>query len=278
MRSDPSSTADARTGCRLARITSAIGPASAANDDRCADPARDLGSAIAEEELSVFLQPIVDLVDGTTAGYEVLLRWFHPVAGQIDPESIMQLAMRTGLTDTLTFSIMARAIRAAAGWRNQAFLAVNVTASQLTSPGFTDGVLRILDEGSFAPERLVLEVTEHEPITAEACDHMARLRAAGVALALDDFGQAHANLSALESCRFDKLKLDRAFASNAAGRTATIQQTAAQLAVRLGMSVVAEGLETMEQVQMARAAGCTHGQGYWFGQPMPASLLLERPS
>jgi EAL domain-containing protein (putative c-di-GMP-specific phosphodiesterase class I) len=260
----------------LARITHGAHRSAAANDDRRADLARDLCTAIADEELSVFLQPIVDLADGTTAGYEVLLRWFHPTAGQIDPETIMRLACQARLADALTFSLMARAIRAAAGWRNQAFLAINVAASQLTSPRFVDAVLRILDEESFAPERLVLEVTEHEAIAAPACNHLARLRASGVAVALDDFGQSHANLAALESCRFDKLKLDRAFASSAVGQTATIQQSAAQLARKLGMSVVAEGLETMEQVQMARTAGCTHGQGYWFGRPMPSSLLLDQ--
>lgn len=274
-------TAAAPTGTRLARfgIASDLAPVGV-NDDAGPDLAADLARATAQDELSLFFQPIVDLATGATAGYEVLLRWFHSTAGQVDPERIVRLAAEAGLSHDLTRATLARAAQTAARWRSEAFVAVNVSASQLGNPDLAEAVQNILLQAELPAHRLVVEVTEHEPIgdTAAACRTIASLRAAGVAVALDDFGQAHANLAAIKACCFDKLKLDRAFASSGAGRGATIQRAAAKLASALNISVVAEGLETSEQVQIARAAGCTHGQGHWFGRPMPASLLMNTPS
>ena len=268
----------APTGCRLARFSGeVIPPPIGVNDDAGPDLVADLTQAIAGDELSLFFQPIVDLATGATAGYEVLLRWFHPTAGQIDPERIVRLAADGGLTDELTFATLTRAVTAAARWRGPAFVAINVSAGQLLQNDLAERVQATLRQANVSASRLVVEVTEHEAITdtGAACRTIASLRGAGVGVALDDFGQAHANLAAIKACCFDKLKLDRAFASAGPDRTATIQHAAAQLALQLGMSVVAEGLETVEQVHMARDAGCTHGQGYWFGRPLPASLMMN---
>jgi EAL domain-containing protein (putative c-di-GMP-specific phosphodiesterase class I) len=213
------------------------------NDDSEPDLAADLAAAIAHDELSLFFQPVVDLTTGATAGYEMLLRCFHRTAGQIHPERIVRLAAEGGLADELIHATLTRAAEAAAQWLDPAFVALNILASRLARPDLATSVQAILARVKLPAERLIVQVTGHEPIpdVAAARRTIAALRAAGIAVALDTFGQAHANLAAIEAGCFDKLKLDCAFASSGPDCT----------------------------------AGCSHGQGYRFGRPVPASLMMQ---
>jgi diguanylate cyclase (GGDEF)-like protein len=243
----------------------------------------ELRAAIQRDELSIFFQPIVDLETGRIRTFEALVRWFHPEKGELRPDEFIPVAEDTGVIITLGNWITAQAAKAAAGWPEDVTIAVNLSPVQIRAPGAALGILAALKEAGLDPHRLELEVTESlflddDANTARFIDDLA---AEGVRFALDDFGTGYSSLGYINKFPFKKIKVDRSFVSgpNIGKKSDAIIRAVAEMGATLGMDIVAEGLETIEQVQVVRNAGCTLGQGYYFSRAVPdylAAMLLSQ--
>jgi EAL domain-containing protein (putative c-di-GMP-specific phosphodiesterase class I) len=250
-----------------------------------------LRRAIAESELRLVYQPILDLEDGRPAGLEALVRWEHPDRGLLGPGAFLPVARDSGLLPGVTSWVLRAAVEQLRRWAADAgdgvalpLVHVNIPAVQLTDPSFADRVLRLLEETGVEPGRLCLEVTEDAlvDVSGPGLELLGRLRESGVAIALDDFGTGYSSLSQLRELPVDVLKIDLSFISRLTREPAdaTIVRTIIELAHGLGLRATAEGVETQEQVQALRRLGCDRGQGYLFSRPVPAdevwALLRER--
>lgn len=243
----------------------------------------ELRRALKRDELSIFFQPIVDLDCGRIRSFEALVRWFHPEKGELTPDEFIPVAEDSGAIITLGNWITAHAARAAAQWPEDITLAVNLSPLQIKAPGAALGILNALREARLDPARLELEITEG--VLLEHGRHTELfinvLSAAGVRFALDDFGTGYSSLSNLNAYPFSKIKVDRSFVSGAkAGKKSdAIIRAVSGMAKTLGMEIVAEGIETVEQVNAVCAAGCTLGQGFYFSRPVPdylAAMLIAK--
>ncbi|MFZ1743670.1 MAG: EAL domain-containing protein, partial [Pontixanthobacter sp.] len=243
----------------------------------------ELRSAIQKDELSIFFQPIVDLATGRIRTFEALVRWFHPDKGELRPDEFIPVAEETGLIITLGNWITAQAAKAAAQWPEDVTIAVNLSPLQIKAPGAALGITNALREAGLHPSRLELEVTEslfvEDNYATEA--FIEELSAIGVKFALDDFGTGYSSLGYIQKYPFSKIKVDRSFVSgpNVGKKTDAIIHAVAELGSKLDMAIVAEGLETIEQVRTVREAGCTLGQGYYFSRAVPdylAAMLLAQ--
>ncbi len=243
----------------------------------------ELRAAIQKDELSIFFQPIVDLETGRIKTFEALVRWFHPEKGELKPDEFIPVAEETGVIVTLGNWITAQAARVAAKWPEDVTVAVNLSPLQIRAPGAALGIKSALREAGLDPRRLELEVTESLFIednhaTAAFIDE---LSAIGVRFALDDFGTGYSSLGYINTFPFSKIKVDRSFVSGAqvGKKSDAIIRAVAEMGATLGMDIVAEGLETIEQVQVVRDAGCNLGQGFYFSRAVPdylAAMLLAQ--
>ncbi|MDE2406135.1 MAG: EAL domain-containing protein [Sphingomonadales bacterium] len=243
----------------------------------------ELRLALQRDELSIFFQPIVDLETGRIRAFESLVRWFHPQKGELRPDEFIPVAEETGAIITLGNWITAQAARVAAGWPDDVTLAVNLSPLQIRAPGSAMAILQALKDARLDPRRLELEVTETVLLdhSANTEAFMAELSEAGVRFALDDFGTGYSSLSYLQKYPFSKIKVDRSFVSgeNAGEKSDAIIRAVSGMASTLRMELVAEGLETIEQVRAVRDAGCTLGQGFYFSRAVPdylANMLLAQ--
>ena len=243
----------------------------------------ELRAALQRDELSIFFQPIIDLSTGRIRTFEALVRWFHPEKGELRPDEFIPVAEETGVIITLGNWITAQAAKACAQWPENVSIAVNLSPIQIRAPGAALGILNALREANLDPCRLELEVTES--LFLDDDDNTARfideLSEAGVRFALDDFGTGYSSLGYINKFPFNKIKVDRSFVSgpNVGRKTDAIIRAVAELGATLGMDIVAEGLETIEQVRTVREAGCTLGQGYYFSRAVPdylAAMLLAQ--
>lgn len=243
----------------------------------------ELRAAIQKDELSIFFQPIIDLETGRIRSYEALVRWFHPEMGELCPDEFIPVAENTGLIITLGNWITAQAARTASTWPDEVTLAVNLSPVQIKAPGAALGILTALREAGLDPARLELEVTEElfvdddETVTR----FMRDLAEEGVCFSLDDFGTGNSSLRYIHLHPFRSIKVDRSFVSGAdAGRRSNaVIRAVAEMGATLDMAIVAEGLETLEQVKAVKEAGCTLGQGWYFSRAVPdymAALLLTQ--
>ena len=243
----------------------------------------ELRAALQRDELSIFFQPIVDLETGRIKTFEALVRWFHPEKGELRPDEFIPVAEETGVIITLGNWITTQAARACAQWPKDVTIAVNLSPVQIKAPGSALGILNALKEAKLEPSRLELEVTES--LFLDDNQHTARfmeeLAAAGVRFALDDFGTGFSSLGYINKFPFKKIKVDRSFVSgpNVGRKSDAIIRAVAEMGARLDMDIVAEGLETIEQVHAVREAGCTLGQGFYFSRAVPdylaATLLAQ---
>ncbi len=243
----------------------------------------ELRLALQRDELSIFFQPIIDLETGRIRAFEALVRWFHPEKGELRPDEFIPVAEETGAIITLGNWITAQAAKAATAWPDDITIAVNLSPLQIKAPGAALGILNALREARLDPTRLELEITEtvlldHSENTSTFIEELGR---AGVRFALDDFGTGYSSLGYLSKYPFSKIKVDRSFVSgiNAGTKSEAIIRAVSGMGSTLGMEIVAEGLETIEQVNAVRAAGCTLGQGYYFSRAVPdylAAMLLAK--
>ncbi|MCL4836627.1 MAG: EAL domain-containing protein [Thermoanaerobaculia bacterium] len=237
----------------------------------------ELRRAVAAGDFVMHYQPIVTLADGRIVGFEALTRWQHAERGLVAPVHFIALAEETGLVVPLGWFVLERACRQLRAWQSRfpasppLFMSVNVSGKLFAEDGAVERVLRILEAADLAPESLRLEVTESVVLdhSAAVTEKLHTLRALGVQLSIDDFGTGYSSLSYLQRFRYDSLKIDRSFVRDIEiNDSRVIIETILSLARHLGISVVAEGVETEAQLERLRTLGCPLGQGFWFSRPV----------
>jgi len=243
---------------------------------------RDLRSAFAHDQLGIAYQPIVRTVDGLVIGVEALLRWTHPDRGPVPALSVVGVAEQSGLIIEIGGWVLERGCRDRGNWLQEypgapLGLAVNVSARQLMSPGFCGHVASTLAKTGMDPTALTLEMTEDILIedSARARTVLADLKELGVRIALDDFGTGYSSLSYLRRLPIDILKIDQGFVSDI-GHTntgAAIVEAVTSLAHILGLTVIAEGVQTQSQHDKVNLIGCESAQGFFYARPMPSSEI-----
>lgn len=247
----------------------------------------ELRQALERDEFTLEYQPIVSLTTGETEGFEALVRWNHPKKGMVLPGQFIGVMEDTGLIVQLGSWVLEQACREMQEWYGEAdsegrpHLSVNVSRKQLTDRSLPNQVQRILDATGFPAHRLRLEITETAIIEhAEmALDTLQRIKELGVELMMDDFGTGHSSLGALQALPIDTLKIDRTFIKRLAQNQDGIEvvRTIITMASNLGLKIIAEGIETEEQLRMLQASECPSGQGYLFARPgeLSSSKLNE---
>lgn len=214
------------------------------------------------------------LADGQTTGFEILARWHHEQRGWISPEVFVPLIEQMGISPAFTASILRRACRDALCWPSRYHLALNLSPAQFKDTQLAALLLRILADEGMPPERMEIEITEsalmYDFDAARAV--LADFRNAGLRMSLDDFGTGYSSLQHLRELKVDKLKIDRSFvlSMSSCNESAKIVDAIIALSTNLGMSTVAEGVETAELARTLAAKGCDYAQGYFFGKAMAA--------
>ena len=270
----------------------AIGPGDASGDRHLpclgapqAELLEGLSRALANDQFRLEYQPQVAADDHALLGVEALLRWDHPELGTISPAVFIPLVEQHGLIVPIGSWVLRTACRQLSAWDAQGLppitMSVNVSPEQLHAPGFVKVVRDALAEGSFAPERLELEITEAEilhPKVQVGIDVLHELRDLGVAIALDDFGTGFSSLARLLDLPVDRLKIDRAFVTQLGHdddhRAAAISSAIIVMGHALGLAMVAEGVETPAQRDLLVQQGCRVFQGYLGGCPMSAAEIV----
>ena len=246
----------------------------------------DLQRAVDLDQLALLYQPIVDLETGRLAGVEALVRWSHPGHGTIMPDQFIEIAEETGAILPIGHWVLRHACREAAYWLatgtvpDTTFVSVNVSAREIQSLGFVDGIKAVLAESGLDPTRLVLEITETAllkatPTTVATLD---AVRAMGVRTVIDDFGTGYFSLSHLRQFPVDALKIAKEFVqeTDSASKSAALAGAIVAMSRSLGIQTVAEGIETAEQAERMRELGCAFGQGYVFARPMLGPEMISR--
>ncbi len=234
---------------------------------------QDLRDAIDQETLDLHYQPVVEAASETISGFEALIRWFHPEHGWVSPEKFVPIAEDTGLIQEVGAWALRRACRDLATWPEHIRCAVNVSPIQFSNKELPKIISSALEEAGIAPSRLELEITESVFLSDDAgTDAMfAELKKIGVRLALDDFGTGYSSLGYLKSAPFDKIKIDQSFvrgATQPGSRNGAIIASITSLALALGMDTTAEGVETLDELDLVRLHGCSHIQGYIYDKPL----------
>jgi diguanylate cyclase (GGDEF)-like protein len=240
----------------------------------------DLRDALGTDQFRLNYQPLVDLHTGRVTTCEALMRWKHPVRGEVPPAVFIPIAEETGMIVTLGEWALNRACVEAATWPHGVKVAVNLSPVQFRDRGLALQVVTALAKSGLPAQRLELEVTER--LLLEDNDGtlgtMQQLNNLGVALSLDDFGTGYSSLNYLRKFPFHKIKIDQSFVADLGDESGVraIIGAVASLGAGLNMTVVAEGIETEEQMKLVTTQGCHEGQGYLFGRPMSGEAILAR--
>lgn len=239
----------------------------------------EIRHGLEHDEFDVWYQPIVnaDTLKMICAG--ALVRWPRRAGGELRPDDFIAVAESSGLIDPLGQLVLCRACRDLLPLRDL-MLSVNISPAQFRDPNFEKNVAQVLETSGFPAERLQLEVTETYVLEGpdRACTAIANLKALGASIALDDFGTGYSSIGYLRRLNVDSIKIDKSLAGrvDSDAQAAALVSGTVRIAMALGMSVVAEGVENAEQVTLLRSAGCDRLQGYLFGQPMPIAVLAAR--
>ncbi len=242
----------------------------------------DVRTALHSDGLRLAYQPIVDAISGAEVGREALLRWCHPTRGDIRPDLFVPIIEDAGLIHQIGDWVIREACAEAARWSKGLTIAVNVSAAQLSGAGLAQTVLGALAASGLDPARLELEVTESVFLGDDAATlaSLERLRALGVRMVLDDFGQGYSSFGYLSRAKFSKIKIDQTFVRAAAAgerESVAIVNAILALARGLGVATTAEGVETETQAVVMRTLGCDQLQGFHFGRPVGADALRDGP-
>jgi diguanylate cyclase (GGDEF)-like protein/PAS domain S-box-containing protein len=250
----------------------------------------DLFHALERREFVLHYQPIVSLGEGSLSSFEALVRWQHPERGLVRPDLFIPIAEETGMIVPLGSWVLEEACRTMRGLHDRfphsdhVSVAVNLSGRQFEDRELMGSIAHALDASTLSPERLELEMTESVVMarTRENAERLHSLRDLGIRLLIDDFGTGYSSLSSLQSFPLDSLKIDRSFVSRMEfeEEKREIVRTIVSLARTLKMEVVAEGIETPEQLAMLRELGCEYGQGYFFSSAVDAQAIagwMERP-
>ena len=244
---------------------------------------QDLRDALTEGGLELHYQPVIHTVTERITGFEALLRWNHPTRGPLSPAKFIPIAEDSGLIAPIGEWALRTACRDLAQWPESVRVAVNVSPLQFANPALPSIITNALAAAQINPARLELEITESVFLADdEGCDAMfAALKRVGVRLALDDFGTGYSALGYLKKAPFDKIKIDQSFvrgATIAGSRNGAIIASIVSLAEALGMETTAEGVETLDELDLVRMLGCSHVQGYIYEKAMTyeaATQLLQ---
>ena len=239
----------------------------------------DFQRALTEQRLHMNYQPKVSVHDGSLTRVEALVRWDDPERGRVDPEQFVTLAERHGLIDELTHWGLQTILHQWVAWRAEGIdscIAFNISALSLQDLDFPDMVERMCAELEVPPDRLVLELTESatQPLV-NLMDTLTRFRIKGIGLAIDDFGTGYSSLMQLRQLPFTEVKIDRAFVAEIekSRDCRLIVRSIAELAHGLGLTATAEGVETLEQLELVKELGCDLVQGYFISPPLLGSEL-----
>jgi EAL domain-containing protein (putative c-di-GMP-specific phosphodiesterase class I) len=254
------------------------------------DPS-ELHQAIARDELVLHHQPIVDLRTARTVEVEALVRWQHPERGLLGPGTFVPQAEETGEIVDLGRWVLDAGCRQLRRWYDQGVtddlvLAVNVSPRQLDEPSLVDDVLLALRRHELPASALMVEITEGLPVRqgSGALNRIGDLRAAGIGIAVDDFGTGHSWIGSVRRFGIDLLKIDRSFVAQIGSAGGSeLMSALIDLGKAVGARVVAEGIETQDQLDLLSSLGCDLGQGFFLARPMPAGdlprhLATERPA
>jgi diguanylate cyclase (GGDEF)-like protein len=243
--------------------------------------AGELRRALDEGELRIRFQPQVATATGTIVGVEALARWAHPELGELGAETLFAAGERAGLETVLSEHVQRLALVAAAAWPAVLAplrLAINITAADVARPGFADLLLDRIDASGFPRGRLTIEITESGLIEelGEAARLLADLRTAGCRVAIDDFGTGYSSLAYLKALPLDYLKIDKKLSQDITGTTRdrVVVRGVIDMARSLGLSVVAEGVETEEQLDLLAKEGCQYYQGFLCAEPLELDALV----
>lgn len=241
---------------------------------------REIHSALTHGHFLLAYQPKVCLVTGRLTGVEALARWQDPERGLVSPDRFISVAEQDGQIIPLTWQLFEQALAQQHRWTSAGIhldLAINLSPAVLDSDNFLDSLLRRVERHNVAPASLTLELTETRGIQdlSRAHDHLTHLRELGFGIAIDDFGTGNASMLQLYRLPFTQLKIDRAFVGecHVDPKAREIIQMVTELARRLGLDVVGEGIETWEQGRLLHEVGCHAGQGYLFAKPMYAECF-----
>jgi diguanylate cyclase (GGDEF)-like protein len=233
----------------------------------------ELRRAIARDEFEVYYQPLVDVRTMQVCGAEALIRWNHPQRGMVMPGMFIPIAESTGLIMQIGELVLRRACQDAMHWPPTIKVAVNLSPVQFRKGDIVAIAAAALRDSGLDPERLELEITESVLLARDESnlEKLHKLKQLGISIALDDFGTGYSSLSYLQAFPFDKIKIDRSFVADMTTRSdsAAIVCAVAGLGKSLDVKITAEGVETAEQFELLRAAGCDQAQGYLFGRPRP---------
>lgn len=246
----------------------------------------DLRRAIDRSEFVVYYQPIFDIVTGQMIGFEALVRWQHPQRGLTAPDKFIPLAEETGLIAPLGQWVVQQACQQMRMWQQEFQLdasltmSVNISSKQILHIDFVSQLEQALQKTQLSPQSLKLEITESSFLSYEEITRIKfeQIKQLGVQISIDDFGTGYSALSYLHRLPVHTLKIDRSFVSRlgAHGKNVEIVEAIVMLAHKLGIEVVAEGVETSEQSEQLRVIHCTQAQGYLFSPPIPAPQIAER--
>ncbi len=246
----------------------------------------DLRLAVERREFRMVYQPICALADENTVGCEALIRWDHPTLGLLSPSEFIPLAEQTGLIRTVGKFVLQSACEQYATWRRNRGgtlhygMQVNVSATELSDPDFERTLVQIVEHHGLEPSDFTLEITESVVLDAgtRANQTIERVRGHGFKICIDDFGTGYSSLRYLQQFEVDSIKIDRSFVNGSDGRLASepIVRTLIALAEAYNVRIVAEGVESAEQREMLRSAGCHYAQGFLFARPLAAAELTER--
>ncbi|TIU93678.1 MAG: EAL domain-containing protein, partial [Mesorhizobium sp.] len=239
----------------------------------------DLRQAVARGEFRLVYQPQKEISSGKMIGFEALIRWHHPERGNIPPSVFIPVAEDSGAIAQIGEWVLATACEEAVRWKNPLTIAVNVSAVQLHNPNFSRKVHEILLRSGLPAGRLELEVTETALIKdmPRALATLRQVKALGIRVAMDDFGTGYSSLSNLRAFPFDKIKIDGSFIKSVDrnGQVAAIVRAVLGLGRGLGLPVLAEGVETLDELRFLDAEDCEIGQGYYLGRPGPIETFSE---
>jgi len=232
---------------------------------------QDLRGALERREFQLLYQPLSDLSNDRIVGFEALIRWNHPVRGTVSPNQFIQIAEETGLIHAIGEWVLNQACADATRLPDYIKMAVNLSPAQFDSGDIVTIVANALESSGLAPQRLELEITETTLLKNNDATLalLFRLQGLGLRIALDDFGTGYSSLSYLRIFPFDKIKIDQSFVREMSTRAdcAAIVSSVVGLANKLNITTTAEGIETVDQLNLIRATGCTEAQGYLFGVP-----------
>ena len=245
-------------------------------------PKEEIIAGLQQRQFEPFFQPKVELQSGNVVGAESLARWRHPQHGIVAPGQFIKLIELNGLMDELTWAMLENSASACVAWHRLGWpltVSVNLSLTSLEDPVCADRITQIVEKGGLAPRHMTLEVTESAIMgnVAACLEALARLRMKGFGLSIDDYGTGYSSMQQLGRIPFTELKIDQSFVTNSAAHPQhrIILESSIDMARKLGLKIVAEGVETRGDWNLLKELGCGIAQGYFIAKPMSSAGFLE---